>query len=639
MPQKPPNITHQTHTLSQSFILLYYSFLTSDTLKSSAHSINRLLGTRIRIEIGEGADDDTDTRKALSLSGNSVHHAVRARSHQGRIEDDELCSVTKLSQELLDSRVPNKSITCVVQYQMISARHLIGEKRWFSNPTYPALGRKAVKAIIGCLRTIVTPPALDSIIFGQMCRAYLRDYKNVIERKAACLAWHQIIKNGRYNLCATPELHPKRKAGRHLLLNLISYVWDTRPSFKEWKGRRVTEQALHIADQLSKYTSYALWIDAICIDQDNEPVKMVELAKMADIYRGATAVLCLIPEIDQMTSRVVEHGTGMIDLDGFRTLEHAGDTHPRLKQGAAQSIQQRVSTGSDTEEGQLTGAIIQLLKLGSFHVGCDEGIHAARDSYIERVEAPIYETIIPDYRLPVEKVFADLVDKASSKGDFLWLRWSHLMDRDATCEGMTMVPVPATVLATPASAITDWRSVEVPRVSVQSQVENIKGIINMLQKLSYGPEDIWNGIINMLQKLSYGPEDIWNVLFSLHVGLACDVDKAVGGSGPAQALLNLTTGYIDGTFKLEDSEDDLVGEKPYTRGYGFTAYASMAAKVWRNAQLVVMRSQGGTTVVPTHSGTGQARLHRLPVESRRGTCLCLVVHDSTKFELAQSESW
>ncbi|KAG1904766.1 heterokaryon incompatibility protein-domain-containing protein, partial [Suillus fuscotomentosus] len=107
----------------------------------------------------------------------------------------------------------------------------------------------------------------------------------------------------------------------------ISYGWDTRPSFKEWEGRRVTEQALHIADRLSKRTSYALWIDAICIGQDNEPVKMVELAKMADIYLGATAVLCLVPEIDQTTCRVVEHGTEMIDLDGFCALEHAGDTH------------------------------------------------------------------------------------------------------------------------------------------------------------------------------------------------------------------------------------------------------------------------------------------------------------------------
>jgi hypothetical protein len=233
----------------------------------------------------------------------------------------------------------------------------------------------------------------------------------------------------------------------------------------------------------------------------------------------------------------------------------------------------------------------------------------------------------------VEKVFADLVDKASLKGDFSWLKWSHLVDRDATCEGMSMVPVPATVLATPASAITEWRSVEVPRMSVARGgaigvciPHRSTGVVRWQSP----PEDI-KGIINMLQKLSYGPKDIWNLLFGLHVGLACDVDRAVGGSGLAQALLDMATGYIDGTLELGDSVDDLVGEKPYTRGYGFTAYASMAAKVWRNAQLVVMRSQGGTTVVPTHSGIGQARLHRLPVESHRGTCLCVVVHDNTKF--------
>ncbi|KAG1878418.1 heterokaryon incompatibility protein-domain-containing protein [Suillus tomentosus] len=434
----------------------------------------------------------------------------------------------------------------------------------------------------------------------------------------------------------------------------ISYAWDIRPSFKEWEGRRVTEQALHIADRLSKHTSYALWIDAICIDQDNEPVKMVELAKMADIYRGAIAVLCLVPEIDQATSRVVEHGTGMIDLDGFRALEQAGDTHGMYmfaSQGSNKALHKLFSSRWWTRVWTFQEAVLN-------HITFWDSVHSMSDamkaymplgtaiSSVWRRQSTVthdmaysllgvcrLETITPDYRLPVEKVFADLVDKASSKGDFSWLRWSHVVDRDAACEGMSMVPVPATVLATPASAITEWRSVEVPQMSVVRGgavgvciPHRSTGVIRWQSE----PEDI-KGVINMLQKLSYGPEDIWNLLFGLHVGFACDVDKAVGGSGLAQALLNLATGYIDGTIKLEDSEDDLVGDKPYTRGYGFTAYASMAAKVWRNTQLVVMRSQGGTTVVPAHSGTGQARLHRLPVESHRGTCLCLVVHDSTKF--------
>lgn len=539
------------------------------------------------------------------------------------------------------------------------------------------------------------------------CRAYLRDHKNVTERKTTNLTWHRIIKNAESNVkAATTYARPQNCIRDGKLVDsassaepyiAISYVWDTRPSFKEWEGRRVTEQALHIADRLSKHTSYALWIDAICIDQDNEPVKMVELAKMADIYRGATAVLCLVPEIDQTTSRVVEHGTGMMDLDGFRALEQAGDTHGMYmfaSQGSNEVLHKLFSSRWWTRAWTFQEAV---LNRATFLVGETEdtipisdvlkishpisrraatqnkenllgqlssfwdSVYSMSDamkvymplgtamSSVWRRQSTVahdmaysllgvcrLETITPDYRLPVEKVFVDLVDKASSKGDFSWLRWSHLVDRDAACEGMSMVPVPATVLATPASAITEWRSVEVPQMSVVRGgaigvciPHRSTGVVRWQSQL----EDI-KGIINILQKLSYGPEEIWNLLFGLHVGLACDVDRAVGGSGLAQALLNMATGLIDGTLKLGDSVDDLVGDKPYTRGYGFTAYASMAAKVWRNAQLVVMRSQGGTTVVPAHNGTGQARLHRLPVESYRGTCLCLVVHDSTKFRVS-----
>ncbi|KAF9236121.1 heterokaryon incompatibility protein-domain-containing protein, partial [Melanogaster broomeanus] len=474
----------------------------------------------------------------------------------------------------------------------------------------------------------------------------------------------------------------------------ISYVWDTCPSFKNWQGRRVTEQALRIAARLSKHTTYALWIDAICINQDDEPVKMVELAKMADIYRGATAVLCLVPEIEDTTCQIVENGAGMMDLEGFRSLEDAGDTHGMYmfaSQGSNETLQKLFGSRWWTRawtfqeavlnratflvgEGEETIPISDVLRISrpicrraatqnkhdsllgqrsSFWDSVNSMTEAVKEymplgmamSSVWRRQSTVthdmaysllgvchLEAIRPDYRLPQEKVFVDLVEKASSKGDFSWLKWSYLVDRDVAGEGMSMVPVPATVSATRASAITEWRSVKVPQVSLVRGADfgvciphRSTGVVRWQSQ----PEGI-QGTIKTLQKLSYGPEEIWNLLFGLHVGLACDIDRAAGGSGLAQALLNLATGYIDGTLQLEDSVDDLVGEKPYTRGYGFTAYASMAAKVWNNAQLIVMRSQGGTTVVRTNSETGQARLHKLPVESYRGTCLCLVVHDNTR---------
>ncbi|KAF8836484.1 hypothetical protein BDN67DRAFT_974112 [Paxillus ammoniavirescens] len=537
----------------------------------------------------------------------------------------------------------------------------------------------------------------------QRCQAYIRDHKRVAERETKYLDWYQIV-NAESNVNAdTTYQRPKNCIRDGKLVDsmsspepyvAISYVWDTRPSFKSWQGRQVTEQALRIAARLSKHTSYALWIDAICIHQDDEPAKMVELAKMADIYRGAIAVLCLVPEVERTTCGIVEYGAGMMDLDGFRALEYAGDTHGMYmfaSQGSNEALhklfgsrwwtrawtfQEAVlnSTTFLVGEGEETIPISDVLRIShpiarraatrnkrdnlfgkpssfwdsvtSMSEGAKEcmPLGTAMSSVWRRQSTVTHdmaysllgvchlETIKPNYRLPEDKLFADLVETAGSKGDFSWLRWSHLVDRDVASEGMSMVPVPATVLATPASAITEWRSIKVPRLTVVRGGDlgvciphRSTGVVRWQSQ----PEGI-QGTIQMLQKLSYGADEIWNLLFGLHVGLACDVDRAAGGSGLAQALLNLATGYIDGT--LEDSVDDLVGDKPYTRGYGFTAYASMAAKVWKDAQLVVMRSQGGTTVVRTNSGIGQARLHKLPVESHQGTCLCLVVHDNSKFQ-------
>ena len=74
----------------------------------------------------------------------------------------------------------------------------------------------------------------------------------------------------------------------------VSYTWDPDPKFEHWCGRRVTQQALTIAAELGTRTKLALWIDAICIDQDDPAAKASELPKMADIYRGAVAVVCLV---------------------------------------------------------------------------------------------------------------------------------------------------------------------------------------------------------------------------------------------------------------------------------------------------------------------------------------------------------
>jgi hypothetical protein len=107
----------------------------------------------------------------------------------------------------------------------------------------------------------------------------------------------------------------------------VSYTWDQNPSFVQWEGRRVTTQALDIAKRLSTRTPYALWIDAICIPQDDEEAKQAELPKMADIYRGAEAVVCLVPTIGPETCEVVLRGMQIMESDAYRDLDRAGDIY------------------------------------------------------------------------------------------------------------------------------------------------------------------------------------------------------------------------------------------------------------------------------------------------------------------------
>ncbi|KIJ60457.1 hypothetical protein HYDPIDRAFT_117168 [Hydnomerulius pinastri MD-312] len=538
------------------------------------------------------------------------------------------------------------------------------------------------------------------------CQVYAKDYKFVIERGTKYLDWWQIITASPV-IAAThsPYARPQNciRAGK-LVDSMstsepyiaISYVWDTCPSFQDWGDRRVTKQALRIAERLSRYTPYALWIDAICIPQDDEPVKMVEVGKMADIYRSATAVLCLVSETERETCEIVGHAAALMDMDGFRALEEAGDTHGMYmfaSQGSNEALRRLFGSRWWTRAWTFQEAV---LNKTTFVVG--EEMETIPISDILKICRPIgrraatqrkevlgqpsafwdsldymkiatneqmalgtamssvwrrqctvnhdmvysllgvcrLEAIQPDYQLPLEEVFTDLVEKASSKGDFSWLRWSHLVDRDGSSQRMSMVPLPATVSATPASAITEWRSIQLspkPSSPIRGGEFGVciphrsTGVVRWQSQPEGIPETI-----NTLQNLSHSPEEIWNSLFGMHVGLASDIDRAAGGLGLAQSLLTLTSGYVDGSFdESSSSHDDMVGDRPYTRGYGFTSYASMATKVWTDTRLVVMQSQGGTTVVRASNGAGQARIHKLPVESRSGICLCLVVHDSTRY--------
>ena len=121
--------------------------------------------------------------------------------------------------------------------------------------------------------------------------------------------------------------HP---SGATLPYIAVSYTWDSNPEYEKWCGRKVTRQALDIVAQLSIHTPLALWIDAICIDQDDTAAKNSELPKMADIYRNAVGVVCLVSSITEKTGPIVRQGAAMVKHAASHALAQAGDRYGRF---------------------------------------------------------------------------------------------------------------------------------------------------------------------------------------------------------------------------------------------------------------------------------------------------------------------
>ncbi|KAI0767467.1 heterokaryon incompatibility protein-domain-containing protein [Fomes fomentarius] len=120
---------------------------------------------------------------------------------------------------------------------------------------------------------------------------------------------------------------PQDPKTQHIPYIAISYTWDQNPAFVTWEGRPVTTQALALARRLADLTSHALWIDAICIPQDDEEVKQQELPKMADIYRGAEAVVCLFDGIDSTACEAVRCAVQLMETDEYGDMADAGDIY------------------------------------------------------------------------------------------------------------------------------------------------------------------------------------------------------------------------------------------------------------------------------------------------------------------------
>lgn len=457
----------------------------------------------------------------------------------------------------------------------------------------------------------------------------------------------------------------------------ISYAWDPMPEWKRWQDRVTTEQALKLASRLSSHTSAPLWIDAICIPQNNELVKMQELAKMADIYRGASMILCLIPEITDDICQLIRKSMELMKDPSYIALQQTGDifggymfaTHgedERLVQLFASRWWERAWTFQeavlnpltilvgDGEESIPIQDVLHLVEPIRRWTACNasdltmgrsagfwDSVAAMGDASQRRLPlgdamscvwrrqskekhdmvysllgvCRLSEMVRPDYEMPLMEVLVQLFESAVVSGDYSWISWCHAMQ-----PGKGIVPRPEDIFAAPFVSITRWESIEVPTAAPILAGSQEGGVILPFRSTGVVRwESESQSVADMVQTLrsrKYSDGEIWDLLFGIRVGLCVDINRAVGiteTSDISTPMLNSVLMMISGYLSITKDILDLRGDKPFTPNLGFTNYASMAAQTWRDSKLIALESQGGIVVVPEIS-EGSKRIYMLPIK-------------------------
>ncbi|KDR86144.1 hypothetical protein GALMADRAFT_235381 [Galerina marginata CBS 339.88] len=368
----------------------------------------------------------------------------------------------------------------------------------------------------------------------------------------------------------------------------VSYVWDSLKVWKEWCGREVTEQALKIAERLSKNTTLPLWIDALCIPQNDDlSVKMAELAKMSDIYRGATLVLCLLPEVSLEASTTVAICNALMDNECYTSLQGVDIYGSFMFATLGEHTSLRTLFGGRWWERAWTFQEA-VLNLQTFLVGNDEQsipIHSVFrladpiqrraatigplvptmgkpasfwDSVSKMTDAPMpvgdamscvwrrdasiehdmvysllgvcsISLVKPDYNLPLREVLMQLFESASSQGDYSWSIWCHGIDHDEEKEGSSIVPTPDKVRYIPYMSITKWQSSKVGPIAAKPGAD--KGIL-----LPYRSTGVvrWESLpqrlpemVKLLRTRSFKNSEIWDLVFGMRIGLCVDINRNV----------------------------------------------------------------------------------------------------------------
>ncbi|XP_024361351.1 uncharacterized protein [Physcomitrium patens] len=266
---------------------------------------------------------------------------------------------------------------------------------------------------------------------------------------------------------------------------------------------------------------------------------MEELAKMADIYRGATAVLCLVPEVSVDACVTLARCNALMDDECYAELQKATDIygsymfatlgeHSSLRNVFASRwweqawtfqeavLNPRTFLVGDEEESipiqhvlriadpvrhqaASVGTKLTLGKSASFWDSVSTMVDASMSglpvgdalSCVWRRNATVEhdmvysllgvcdlsEQVQPDYDIPFSAILIQVFESASCRGDYSWIFWCHEISRDEVEDGLGMIPTPDQVRSVPFMSFTKWRSIPFVPLNLAVQPGAEKGIL------------------------------------------------------------------------------------------------------------------------------------------------------------------
>jgi hypothetical protein len=110
----------------------------------------------------------------------------------------------------------------------------------------------------------------------------------------------------------------------------LSYVWGTEPPFHEIEVNdlkfSIRPNLFYVLRRLrSSIKPLALWVDSICINQEDDKEKNEQITKMAQIYQNACSVCIWLGEEDPLATIAIDFIPKLLDTTFFLNPEWRND--------------------------------------------------------------------------------------------------------------------------------------------------------------------------------------------------------------------------------------------------------------------------------------------------------------------------